>query len=81
MMTDAVTMRMLTPFQIGLFRLRFQFGQKNALSTKFGWRLILMWPFDETNAAAVCTAKTAGLCRRVSLMEPWRRLAVQWFPG
>jgi hypothetical protein len=25
------------------------------LSTKSGWRLILMWPFGETNAAAMRT--------------------------
>jgi hypothetical protein len=30
----------------------FQFEKlRKLLSAKFGWRLILMWPFSETNAA------------------------------
>jgi hypothetical protein len=31
---------------------------RKLLSTKFGWRLIFMWPFSETNAAAMRTVKT-----------------------
>jgi hypothetical protein len=30
------------------------------LSAKFGWRLRLMWPFGETNVAAMGTLETAG---------------------
>jgi hypothetical protein len=26
---------------------------KNELSVKFGWHLILLWPFSETDAAAI----------------------------
>jgi hypothetical protein len=45
----------------------FQFEKlRKLLSTKFGQRLILMWPFSETNAAAMRALKTrAGSCRRV----------------
>jgi hypothetical protein len=35
----------------------FQFEKQKLLSTKFGYRLILMWPFSETNAAAMRTLK------------------------
>jgi hypothetical protein len=45
MMADAVKMRMVIPF-------RFEKPGK-PLSTKFGLCLILMWPFGETNAAAM----------------------------
>jgi hypothetical protein len=37
-------MRMLAPFQV---------GQKKPLFKKFDWGLIPMWPFSETNAAAM----------------------------
>jgi hypothetical protein len=30
---------------------------KKLLSTKFGWRLSLMWPFGETNVAAMDTTR------------------------
>jgi hypothetical protein len=43
-------MRMVIPFPFE--------KQGKLLSTKFGWRLILLWPFSETNAAAMCTLKT-----------------------
>jgi hypothetical protein len=46
-MADAVKMRMVIPF-------RFEKSRK-VLSTKFGYRLIPMWPFSETNAAAMRT--------------------------
>jgi hypothetical protein len=68
-------MRMLTPFQFCSV-LPFQFDRRNFLFAKFGWRLIPMWPFGETNAAAMRTLKPAGLRRRVSLLEPLRHLTV-----
>jgi hypothetical protein len=47
-MTDAIEMRMVIPFSA--FEKR-----RKSLSAKFGWRLILLWPFNETNAAAMRT--------------------------
>jgi hypothetical protein len=55
MMTEVVTMRMRTPFQ---------YEPEKLLSMKFGWRLIPVWLFSETNAAAMRTREPAGLHRR-----------------
>jgi hypothetical protein len=56
-------MRMVVPF-------RFEKPRK-ALSTKFGQRLILLWPFGETNAAAMRTAPDAATA------SPHRRATVR----
>jgi hypothetical protein len=55
-MTDAVEMRIV--FLSSFAKLR------KLLSTKFGLRLILMWPFGETNGAAMCTLKTQPMPNR-----------------
>jgi hypothetical protein len=56
-MIDAVEMRMVIPFSA--FEKR-----RKSLSAKFGWHLILLWPFSETNAAAMRAMETrAGPCR------------------
>src|SRR5258707_13167350 len=58
-MTDAVKMRIVIPFQ-------FDKDKKTPIhvSTKFGRRLIFMWPFSETNAAAMRTLKTQPMPNR-----------------
>src|SRR4051812_38788504 len=71
MMTDAVTMRMLTPFS----------STGRSLFAKFGRGLIPMWPLSETNAAAMRTPNACGLCggfRRwnLALQDTQAR---QWF--
>jgi hypothetical protein len=43
-MTDAVKMRMVIPFQS---------FERKSLPTKFGRRLIPVWPFSETNASTM----------------------------
>jgi hypothetical protein len=61
-------MRMLIPF----------FVWKNfypRISTKFGWRLIPMWPFSETNAAAM-RASPPVCADGLSWTEPLRGSAV-----
>ena len=55
MMTDVVTMRMLTPFQLA----------GKLLFAKIWWRLIPMWLFSETDAAVnahaqACRPNVAG---------------------
>jgi hypothetical protein len=76
-------MRMLAPFQV---------GQKKLLSKKFDWRLIPMWPFSETNAAAMRTPparpsslvellRTTALCRGGQGPERNRRFGFESVMG
>jgi hypothetical protein len=48
-MTDAIEMRTVIPFSA------FEKKRREFLSAKFGGRLILLWPFSETNATAMRT--------------------------
>jgi hypothetical protein len=48
-------MRMVVPFRVLSEKL------KKPLSLKSGERLIFMWPFSETNAAAKRTIETQGI--------------------
>jgi hypothetical protein len=48
-------MRMVIPFPVE--------KRTKLLSPKFGWRLILLWPFDETNAAAMRAPKCSARWR------------------
>jgi hypothetical protein len=50
-------MRMVIPFQFEKLR--------KLLPREFGWRLILVRPFSETNAAATRVAREAGQIREI----------------
>jgi hypothetical protein len=55
---------------------------ERALSTKFGQRLILMWPFGETNAAVMRTLKSVkaviGRRSRERAFCPFHRVGLKW---
>ncbi len=66
--SDAVEMRMFIPFSALFQRLK----TIKSLSAKFVWRLILLWPFSETNATATRNSQKAAAWRgprRVSIVE------------
>jgi hypothetical protein len=48
-----------------------QFENQENLPAKFGWCLILMWPYSETNAAA-------AMLRRGLMMRNRRRSSTRW---